>query len=273
MDVGSGLSILGGAVASKELILKILGPTADYIGKCVRDWTEHRIKNVNTIFKKAGKKLGRKIEESGSVHPKVLKLVLDEGSFCDDDLTKEYFAGVLASSRSSVQRDDRGAYFLRLVDKLSNYQIRTHYIFYTLFKKLYKEALGNLSQGNVRRNMRIHLPIDTYAHAMDFDDREEEFEIATHSLDGLMREQLIDKGWSLGFSENYSELGGKSDLPYGIIYASSITGIELYLWAMGMGSTPINSFFECTNNIQHEQEIEFKPGAIQLKQNKSQDQE
>ncbi len=111
IEIGAGLGILGGSIASKELILKILGPTADYIGDGLRSWTEKRVENVKNIFDIAGEKLGNKIEEPGSVAPKVLRLVLNEGSFCDDELTKEYFGGVLASSRTPLARDDRGSIF------------------------------------------------------------------------------------------------------------------------------------------------------------------
>jgi hypothetical protein len=262
MDPSTGLTILGTAIGSAKIVEKLLGPTADYIGKGLENWTKKRMQNVSRIISEAKDKLGDKINEPGEVSPKVLRIVLNEGSFCDDGLTQKYFGGVLASSRTSLSRDDRGAYFLNLVSNLSNYQIRSHYIFYTLFRKLYREPLGNLSQGHVRREMRIHLPLEVYAHAMDFSVEEDEFEIATHSLNGLMRELLIDNGWSLGLSENYVKLGGTPDLPYGIIYATSITGIELYLWAMGKGFTPLNSLFAVNEWL--DQDIEIKPGAIPL---------
>ena len=273
MEVGTGLAILGSAAGSKDLIVKVLGPTAEYIGGGIWDWSERRVNNVRTIFKKAAQKLGNRIEEPSSVHPKVLRIILDEGSFCDDELSKEYFAGVLASSRSSTSRDDRGAYFLNLVGKLSTYQIRTHYIFYTLFKQLHEKPLGNLSQGSVRRTMRIHIPMTTYSQAMDFSLREDEFEIGTHSLNGLMRELLIDKGWALGISENFADLGGTPDLEHGIIYATSITGIELYLWALGRGNISINSFFLIDEPWHFDETIEIKPGAKPLIHDKNRETE
>jgi hypothetical protein len=87
---------------------KNLGPTAEYLGGGLRAWTEKRVQNVATIFNKAQEKLGPEIEKAGSVPPRVLKEVLDEGSFCDDELTAEYFGGILASSRTPSGRDDRG---------------------------------------------------------------------------------------------------------------------------------------------------------------------
>jgi len=66
-----------------------------------------------------------------------LKNVFDEGKYCEDDLSKEYFAGVLASSRTKDGKDDRGMTNAKLVSNLSSYQIRTHYIFYTLLRRAF----------------------------------------------------------------------------------------------------------------------------------------
>ena len=77
MEVGTGLVLLGGA----GLVGKILGPTADYIGDGIKAWTQKRVHNFQNIFNKAARKLGDKIGEGGQVPPKVLKHILDDGSF------------------------------------------------------------------------------------------------------------------------------------------------------------------------------------------------
>src|ERR1700744_1578815 len=134
MDIGTGLTVLGSALGGKDVIIKILGPTADYIGDGMKDFAAKRIENVQKIFQNASKKLGDKIEEEGLIHPKVLQRTLNEGSYADDFLSIEYFGGVLASSRNETSRDYRGAFFISLVSKLSNYQLRLHYIFYCAMK-------------------------------------------------------------------------------------------------------------------------------------------
>lgn len=108
MEPGTGLAILGSALGGAKLVEKLLGPTAEYIGSGIQSWTEHRVKNVSDIFRNAQEKLGDRIDQPGAIPPRVLKEVLNEGSFCCDPLTAEYFRGVLASSRSPVSRDDRG---------------------------------------------------------------------------------------------------------------------------------------------------------------------
>jgi hypothetical protein len=96
--IGGGLAILG----SKEIIVKILGPTAEYIGGELRSYTEKGAANLRRIFTNTEKKLGARLDQPGQVPPKVLKNVLNEGYFCEDELAAEYFGGVLASSRSGI---------------------------------------------------------------------------------------------------------------------------------------------------------------------------
>ena len=132
IDPGTGLAILGSAIGGAKVAEKILGPTSEYIGEQLREWTEKKVKNTANIFKNAEKKLGDKINETGKVSPKVLKGILDDGAWCEEELQVEYFGGVLASSRTGVSRDDRGAYFVSLISRLSSYQLRTHFLLYQI---------------------------------------------------------------------------------------------------------------------------------------------
>ncbi|MGL6598005.1 hypothetical protein ACSZOB_09650 [Aeromonas veronii] len=99
-SVGAGLAVIG----SKDLLIKILGPTADYVGGEIQGLVEKCNINLDNIFVKANKKLGARAEEDGVVSPRVLKHVLDEGRFCDNELTAEYYAGVLAASKEGANK-------------------------------------------------------------------------------------------------------------------------------------------------------------------------
>ena len=88
-----------GAVAAylaKDGIGKLLGPTADYLGDGLRDLlTRRRGESIGRIFSNASTKLGSQLDEPGQVPPRVLKTVLNEGSYCEDPVALEYFGGVL----------------------------------------------------------------------------------------------------------------------------------------------------------------------------------
>ena len=241
MDVGTGLAAFGVAAGSAKVIEKILGPTSDYIGDNVRGWAERRIANVNNIFQKAEEKLGDKIEEEGTVPPKVLKEIFDEGSFCDDELGQEYFAGVLASSRTSVSRDDRGAAYAALTGRLTTYQIRGHYVLYRLFKQVYDGFPANFLTPNHINQVRIFVPYFSLLNAFDFSPGEKIDAIITHVFFGLDREKLIGDGFMYGNEEYMKGSFPEANGP-GFLIRPVVPGVELFLWAHGKGNTKVERF-------------------------------
>ncbi|MFC1560903.1 hypothetical protein ACFL4V_00330 [Candidatus Latescibacterota bacterium] len=94
------------------------------------------------------------IDDEGQVPPRVLKRVLSDGWFCEDEIMREYYGGVLASSRSTINRDDRGKTYLELLSNLSTYQTRTYYIVYTILKHIFSGCELNPGIKDDLENMR-----------------------------------------------------------------------------------------------------------------------
>ncbi|MBO8129619.1 MAG: hypothetical protein H0Z39_10590 [Peptococcaceae bacterium] len=255
MDLGTGLAIFGAA----ELVNKLLGPTAEYIGEGIKNVAEKRINNIKNIFSYAIKKLGNKLETNGAVPPKVLRGVLNEGSFCDDQLSAEYFGGVLASSRSEIPRDDIGATFVALLGRLSTYQIRSHYIFYTIIKQLFDGSELNIGIDKDLEKMRVYIPISTYIVAMEFGEKENVNLITEHVIYGLRKEQLLGHMFAIGSKESLPKYFGETMEP-GLIIEPSGLGVELYLWAHGNSDLPMKSFLDPNNRFQIENTVTIKPG-------------
>jgi len=246
MEPETGLAILGSAVGAAKLVEKILGPTSEYIGGGLRTWTELRVHNVARIFTKAKEKLGERIEESGAVPPRVLKEVLAEGSYCDDPLTAEYFGGVLASSRTQISRDDRGAHWSSLVAQLSVYQVRSHFLIYRAICDRFagKDFKFNMDD---RPKLSVLLPISSYCSSMDFSHEElnQLSLLLNHSFFGLRKEGLIE---SFVYGEQAhlkKRLGADSNPPEegGVWVAPSALGAELFLWAHGQGHLAPSALF------------------------------
>ena len=240
IDMGTGLAILGGAAGSAQVIQRILGPTADYIGEGIKGWTEMRVQNVRRIFDSAERKLGNKIDEQGSVPPRVLNGILTEGSYCDDPLTVEYFGGVLASSRSSASRDDRGSTLVTLISQLSTYQIRMHYICYSVMKELCKGTSVSPGLQEGRERLATFIPMDGFHEAFEFDEQEnwKIAPIVTHAIWGLFSKNLIDESFAYGEPEEMGRLSTTMPSP-GMLFQPSNLGIELYLWAHGIADTEV----------------------------------
>ena len=172
MEPGTGLAILGSALGGAKVVEKLLGPTAEYIGGGLRNWTERRVQNVVSIFTKTTAKLGADIDKPGAIPPRVLKNVLDEGSYCDDPLMAEYFGGVLASSRSQVGRNDRGVYWSSLVARLSIYQVRSHFLVYRAIYDRFKNTDFHFGPDD-RSKLAILLPFPEYIRSMEFNQEKE----------------------------------------------------------------------------------------------------
>ena len=244
MDIGpgNGLTILGGALLSKDLLIKLLGPTAEYLGRELRNYTEKGAENLRRIFGHAIKTLGVKLENPGQVPAKVLKGILAEGFYCEDELTAQYFGGVMASSRSGVSRDDRGASFTALIGRLSTYQIRTHFIFYSIFKIL---CNGRKEDLNFRENLlkfRIFIPSPSYIKAIDLQEGEDLNVLMPHILDGLCRETLLCPTWAMGDPKPITRLLKIPVESPGIAFIPAPVGLELYLWAHGLSTVPVGNF-------------------------------
>jgi hypothetical protein len=267
MDPGSGLAILGTALGSAKVVEKLLGPTADYLGSGLKAFTEKRIQNIADVFKSAASKLGDKIEEEGQVPPKVLRDVLDDGSYCADRLTTEYFGGVLASSRTKESRDDRGAMFTAVIARLSAYQIRAHYIVYTILRQIFLDSGLTPTSKVDRQQMRVFIPKSVFHAAMDYSDNEIDIVIDEHCFFGLERESLIQNDFLVGGPESI-----KRHVPSasegGVLVTPSGFGAELFLWAGGHGRLHPLFVFRSDTSFSPEADIAIPTGSIPLQENR-----
>lgn len=271
MEPATGLALLGSAVGGAKIVEKILGPTSEYLGSGLRTWTEKRVQNVAAIFNKAQHKLGSDINREGSVPPKVLKEILDEGSFCDNELTAEYFGGILASSRSPNGRDDRGATYLRLTAELSTYQIRFHYICYFWWRHLYVGSGLRPTFGDELRKMWLFLPYLFLLPAMEFGASEPPLDILLHCTSGLARAGLIEIDlW--GTPEHINTFGkarGWTEVTTGgITVCPTQFGIDFFLWAIGAGSVSRSDFLAPGLQLPTLPEIKFEGSPLKLLEEK-----
>lgn len=256
MDVGTGLVLAGSAAGSKDLLIKLFGPTADYFGEGMKNHIQKSYDNINRIFNHSIKLLGPEIETDGKVSPRILKNILSEGAFCEDELTSEYFGGVLACSRTSESKDDRGLTYLAIVSNMSTYQIRTHYIFYSIIEKLFKGQNLSCSMIDDCNKMRVFLPWSVYRESMGIN---EEL-MLSHSMTGLCRLDLIGP-YTYGSKElicsKYPE--ANSD---GILFTPSNFGVELYLWAHGHSNILVANFLNDEIQFTKSDLISIPNGAI-----------
>ena len=243
MEIGTGLYMLGTA----PLVNKLLGPTADYFGKEIESWTKRRVENVKRVIDNAINKVGKEIDEDGQIPPRVFKGLMEEGSFCEDVLSTEYFGGVLAYSRSQFKRNDLGATLISLLGRLSVYDLRTHFLCYHLVKRLYEGKYFNFADIlHKDRALTVYVPIEAYQTAMAFEGGEKlkVYQILEHAMFGLDRENLIEL-CAFGQRQHLSRFYyGDTSHPLGdgFVFKATGYGVELFLAAYGRHDVTIHDF-------------------------------
>ncbi|MCU1750075.1 hypothetical protein [Pseudomonas sp. 6D_7.1_Bac1] len=245
------------AYLSKDGVAKLLGPTADYLGGELKSLVEKSQKNLGAIFKSATSKAGDKLSEPGVVNARVLKHVIDEGRFTEEALFAEYFGGVLASARTPDGVDDRGVYYAQIVQSMSVYQLRMHYLFYYLMWNLAKGRQLDLNSYVDRCKLELVLPARVYERTFGVVDGRKEMSFIVHGLSGLSREDLIEESWQFDNPKVLKASHIEVD-SHAFCVAPTIAGIELFIWAHGMGEQGLRAFLDPQLVEKDELGIEFK---------------
>ena len=231
------------AYVGKDVMAKLLGPTAEYLGEGLRDLVRKRADTVDKILASATQKLGPRIEEPGTVPPKILKSIISDGSFATENVEVEYFAGILAASRTRSGRDDRGVRALKTILNLSSYQIRTHYIAYSCIVDRYFKSTTNINDNKQASKMQILFSFESYFREMEIlekyigkDVGDFVNDILSHSLHGLVDDGLVSKNVAWGSADHIKH---KWVMKPGIVVAPTRSGLELF--RLGLGATQTNT--------------------------------
>ena len=255
---------VGGITAylTKDAMSKLLGPTADYLGEGLRDFTQHRIDKMSKIFENASKKLGDQLEKPGNVPPKILKTIINDATYSNDPLVLEYFGGILASARTEDGRDDRGARLMKIVDNLSTYQLRTHYLIYSTVASLFSNSDRSFATDQFRRNLQIFLPFEGYVESMEFSKKEwDNPQTLKHIWHGLSTDGLIEDEWGFGPQQDVKTMYTNAPTD-GIVCQPTAMGAELFLWAFGYRDLPFESMFHEEINTSVSNMPCIVPGAV-----------
>jgi hypothetical protein len=231
------------AYASKDMIAKLVGPTFDYLGEGLKSFVEKRQNNVVSIFAKANRKLGDNLNKEGIVSPRVLKRVLDEGSFCEDNLTQEYFAGLLASSRTSPDDElggnDELLPYLSIVEQMSAKDILFHYILYYSFAmNVFRDEKINLFMSSEVNKRTVCFPVTTLVQMFGHENFSATLsEVCTNSF----KESMLSQYKFGKQSDNVADLDSESAF---LRANPTLYGLNLFLKA---NAAPESILLEPTN--------------------------
>lgn len=239
----------GGAIAAylaKDGLQKLLGPTADYFGGRLKDAAERADKNIESVLTKAYVKAADSIEENRTVSPRIAKQVIEEARFCEDELSAEYFGGILASSRAKVSRDDRGLHYISILKQLSTYEIRAHFIFYSVMRLCYKtdeHEISNLNKSSLDR-LSILISYPSFSQAMGYVDEEDSRLLTLYCIESLKKHGLVGHGTRTKMPRANADKEKST-----VRFTPSVLGMILFLWAHGYSNLQPGAMLDPALNI------------------------
>lgn len=153
-------------------------------------------------------------------------------------------AGLLRASRVAGPDDDRAVPFLRMVGRLSTWQLATAEFFYASLRATFRGSAFSLALGD-RPRLALFLPWSALAAVLapSEADREEPSRVLGPTLFGLMQENLIDPPFLYGPPETLRSRFARAP-EYGVILLPSGLGASLFLMGRGLPFVGPGAFFD-----------------------------
>ena len=190
---------------------KVLGPTLDMIGHDVKELYEAR---RDKLINRAAEKVDD-LDDGKRANLRVARDILWNGAFSESEVCVEYYAGLLAASRSADGMEDEAAPFVDTVKSLASRQLKLHYKIYRSLERILEEAHANGEEFNVF-GIQEHVDVFFVGH---------DLHKAALDLQLLQRNGLID-GFSTGCREITRE--GQKRLLFFNSARPTVFGITLY---------------------------------------------
>lgn len=193
---------------------KLLWPTIDVIGEDLKKLYE---KGRDRITKKAIEKT-QNIDQPGQTNLRVTHEVFWNGAFADNNISAEYFWGVLASSRSKDWEDDTGVFYIDLIKWMSSAHLQMHYLVY---RTLNKELIANTAKHTISIGQETELQKESlYVPLLSIQELcDQDLTVLFH---GLLAKKLIHS-----FQITHMMLSWGDALPYLHVKPTSL-GVQLF---------------------------------------------
>lgn len=231
------------AVAAGLGLKWVAGPSIQAVGQAFGEWTQIRVRNLLRLGERVEKRIQPGDDSDGSVPPRLLYKILEDGSWIDDDLAQEYLAGILVGSRSADGGNEDGVYMAHVLSTLTSTQVRMHYAVYQKFATL----TPDLEVGDVTVTERNALWAPLYDVARAINRRESE-EAVTFAASGLIQANLL-RVPAIGPPSIFEPPGYFTGVPQRSAFVATATllGSELYQMAVSElppGSLPTETLLD-----------------------------
>jgi hypothetical protein len=218
---------------ARGLLIRVLGSSADAISEALGRYTAYRVRNVQAIVERADAKSHDISGTRKVVNPRVAHVLLEDGSYCDDELMADYLGGVLAGSRTQHGRDDRAVAWSNVIISLSALQVRAHYLLYREWAARLRDIADfNLGMSQDRYEATMDIELSEFLPTLTQNSEVPAPDALGHSIPGLIRVGLLEDDYTIGPRENAGQPDPQFD--HLLRVRPSVMGLELYGWAQGL---------------------------------------
>ena len=219
--------VAGGTVASAWALKKVIGPSLDAIGNALGDFSGYRVRNLLCIGEKISTRLDETpLETDASIHPRIAKELLEEGTWAADDVSQEYFAGMMLSAANEDPEQGHAGYIARVIAGLSPSHLRLHHAIYSTM--VGRGPVGDFGSTAGRNALAVEIPSGALAQVV-------ELGWAGTLVAELEREGLLGKYSSSTEGTHQYPLDWAGP-EAGLALTPSLLGAELFLAAYGLMS-------------------------------------
>lgn len=108
-------------------------PASEEFGLLLKDHVAaYRLKNLSKISSKAAELLEHQgIQPTGDSNPKVVKEIIEESSWSDDEQVQRMWAGLIAISAANTKNSDDSLVYIETLKKLTSFQARLINLIYS----------------------------------------------------------------------------------------------------------------------------------------------
>lgn len=211
---------------AQAFLSRICLPAAEEFGLLLRDRVSHwRASQAAKIAKRAEEKLGKFPRGAVHAHPRLVFEAIETGSWSDDDVIQDAWAGILASSCTDDGKDDSNVVFATLLSQLTGVQLR-------ILNYSVEQSPKFASKGGLPYAAEILLSLTELVQISGCQDAHR----LDRELDHLRSLELIGSGVFFG--------GGGGFNPETLEASIRVSALALHLYVRGQGfvGSPIEFF-------------------------------
>jgi hypothetical protein len=237
-----------------SLLSTICKPAAEEFGLYLRDRIAiFRVTNLYNVISKVRKKLPDDLRKHNqNVSPKLIKGIIDESSWSDDEIVQEMWAGLLSGAVINDEVKDESIIYVNQLKDLSAYEARLINLIYSDFRIASVTNPGPIEMNFFRPSNVLKF---TMSAVLDLSPTPLDYIIKGRSHDAILSNE---RDWGLALGHIKPQIDSlvrrglidhwREDSRYFIVFAPTSAGLDLYMRCTGYKIYPLEAYLLSRQN-------------------------